>query len=194
MVSQQLRQFIAAATLATAVLTLCSAGRPMVRPFARPHAQAPVPGERTIRVFERHQQALRDSIVHSALAQVGTPYKLGGTTPEAFDCSGLIRYVYSRHYLTPPRVAAKQARIGAAIERDQLLPGDVLTFGEGGRITHVGIYVGDRKFVHASSVAGRVVVSAIDRPVAANIRPLKGARRLLVAPLSSARLSSQVRS
>jgi cell wall-associated NlpC family hydrolase len=194
MLLRQIRQSIAATALAAAVLTLCSAGRPLVQPFAGPHARGTLSGERTIRVFERHQRALRDSIVHSALAQVGTPYKLGGTTPEAFDCSGLIRYVYSRHYLTPPRVAEKQARIGSGVERDQLLPGDVLTFGAGDRVTHVGIYVGDRKFVHASSVAGRVVVSAIDRAPAPNIRPLKGARRVLVAPLSSARSLSLARS
>jgi cell wall-associated NlpC family hydrolase len=187
MVVPQIRQFATTAVLAIAVLSLCSAGRPMVRPFARPHARVTVAGERTIRVFEKHQRALRDSIVHAALAQVGTPYKLGGATPDAFDCSGLIRYVYARHYLTPPRIADRQARIGSAIERDQLLPGDVLTFGEGNRVTHVGIYVGDRKFVHASSVAGRVIVSALDRPPRANIRPLKGARRVLVVPLASAR-------
>ena len=176
---RQIRQLIAAATLATAVLALCSAGRPMVRPFARPHARAEIPGARTIRIFDEHQRALRDSIVRSALAQVGTPYKLGGATPDSFDCSGLVRYVYSQHYLTPPRIAEKQARIGSAIGRDQLLPGDVLTFGDGERVTHVGIYVGDRKFVHASSVAGRVIVSTIDRPAYANIRRLKGARRVL---------------
>ena len=193
MLVQQIRQFIAAATLAGAVLSL-SAGRPMVRPIAQPHARVAVPGERTIRVFERYQDALRDSIVHSALAQVGTPYRLGGATPDGFDCSGFVRYVYSRHYLTPPRIAEKQARIGAPIARDQLLPGDVLTFGEGDRVTHVGIYVGDRKFVHASSIAGRVVVSALDRPTAANIRPLKGARRVLVAPVASARVLSRVQS
>lgn len=187
---QLLRQFVAALLLASAVLALCSAGRPMVRPFARPHARAAVPGARTIRIFEQHQRALRDSIVRAALAQVGTPYKLGGTTPDSFDCSGLVRYVYSQHYLTPPRIAEKQARIGSAIARDELLPGDVLTFGDGDRVTHVGIYVGNRKFVHASSVAGRVIVSALDRPAYANIRPFKGARRVLVAPLASARPSS----
>jgi cell wall-associated NlpC family hydrolase len=176
---RQIRQFIAAAGLATAVLSLCSAGRPIVRPLARPHARAEIPGARTIRIFEQHQRALRDSIVRAALAQVGTPYRLGGATPDSFDCSGLVRYVFSRHYLTPPRIAEKQARIGTAIERDQLLPGDVVTFGEGQRVTHVGIYVGDRKFVHASSVAGRVVVTPLDRREHALIRPFKGARRVL---------------
>jgi cell wall-associated NlpC family hydrolase len=133
-----------------------------------------------VRAFETHQRALRDSIVRITLSQVGTPYEFGGTTPEGgFDCSGLVRFVYSRLYVTPPRTAAKQAHIGAAIRRDRLRPGDILTFGAGDSVTHIGIYVGERKFVHASSVAGRVIVSSMDRPPSELIRPLKGARRLL---------------
>lgn len=134
----------------------------------------------TVRIFEKHQLAMRDSIVRLTLAQVGTRYEFGGTTPvEGFDCSGLVRYVYSQLYLTPPRLAAKQARAGAAIRRDRLLPGDLVAFGVGDTVTHIGIYVGDRKFVHASSVAGHVIVSPMDRPPHELIKPLKGARRLL---------------
>ena len=104
----------------------------------------------------------------------------GGTTPQGgFDCSGLVSYVYAELYRTPPRLAANQARLGTAVERDAIRPGDLLTFGLGDSVTHVGIYVGDRKYVHASSVAGRVIVSPMDRPPSELIRPLKGARRLL---------------
>ena len=132
-----------------------------------------------MRAFEQHQLALRDSIVSFALAQVGTAYRHGGTTPTGgFDCSGLVQYVYSRHYLTPPRTAARQAKIGAGIRRDRLERGDILAFGRDS-VTHIGIYVGDRKFVHASSVAGRVIVSSIDRAPSVQIRPLVGARRVL---------------
>ena len=134
----------------------------------------------TVRVFEKHQLAMRDSIVRLALAQVGTRYEFGGTTPQqGFDCSGLVRYVFSELYLTPPRLAAKQARSGAPVQRDALRPGDLLTFGLGDSVTHVGIYVGNRMFVHASSVAGRVIVSPVDRPPSDLIRPLKGVRRLI---------------
>lgn len=172
--------------LASTVLLLCSA-RPPLSPRMKAHA-TPAHGnslevarrQASVRAFERHRLALRDSIVRISLAQVGIPYEHGGISPEnGFDCSGLVRYVYSRLYLTPPRTAAKQARIGAAIRRDRLRPGDILTFGVGDSVTHIGIYVGDRKYVHASSVAGRVIVSSMDRRPSERIRPLKGARRLL---------------
>lgn len=164
-----------ATVLASAVLFLGSARTPLRAPHG---ASAPRVGARVMRAFEQHQLALRDSIVSSALARVGTPYVRGGATPQGFDCSGLVQYVYSRYYLTPPRTAARQARIGAAIRRDHLRPGDILAFGRDS-VTHIGIYVGDRKFVHASSVAGRVIVSSIDRAPSVQIRPLVAARRVL---------------
>lgn len=174
----KIRQVAVATVLASAVLFLCSARAPL-----RAHhggAEAPRPGARVIRAFEQHQLALRDSIVSFALAQVGTAYVMGGTTPvSGFDCSGLVQYVYSRHHLTPPRTAARQARIGTAIRRDRLQRGDILAFGHDS-VTHIGIYVGERKFVHASSVAGRVIVSSIDRAPSLQIRPMVGARRVLV--------------
>lgn len=177
MAGHTIRQAAVATVLAGGVLFLCSARAPLrVQDDA---ARTPRIGARALRAFEQHQLALRDSIVSFALAQVGTPYILGGTTPaKGFDCSGLVQYVYARHYLTPPRTAARQARIGAPIRRDRLQRGDILTFGRDS-VTHIGIYVGDRKFVHASSVAGRVIVSSIDRPPTVLIRPMVGARRVL---------------
>lgn len=132
-------------------------------------------------VFELYQNALRDSVVRFALAQVGIRYEYGGATPsDGFDCSGLIRYVLAETFIAPPRTASQQARIGAPIRRDGLRPADLLAFGAGDSITHIGIYVGNRRFVHASSVAGRVIVSSIDRPPSRLIKPLKGARRVIL--------------
>lgn len=136
--------------------------------------------QRAMEAFERKQLALRDSIVRIAQAQLGAPYVFGGTSPtHGFDCSGLVRWVFEQVDLRSPRLAAQQARIGKPVESAGLSPGDLLTFGERDSITHVGIYIGDGRFVHASSVAGRVIVSPLDRPPHELIKPLIGARRVL---------------
>jgi cell wall-associated NlpC family hydrolase len=126
---------------------------------------------------------LRDSVVSIARAQVGKRYRSGGTTPDrGFDCSGLVKFVLESIRIELPRTAKEQSRIGAEIPRDttQLLAGDVLLFGlPKSGVSHVGIYVGNGRFVHASSVAGRVIESPIDRPPSPLIKIFKSARRVL---------------
>ena len=124
----------------------------------------------------------RDSIVALARAQIGTPYKLGGTTPgRAFDCSGLVRYVLGALKIVLPRTAAQQAAVGADVPKDttQLQPGDLLTFGKGKRVTHIGIYVGNGRYVHASTTAGRVIETSLDRTRSPLVRSWRGGRRVL---------------
>lgn len=124
---------------------------------------------------------MRDSLVALAREQVGRRYRLGGTSPRGgFDCSGLVRYVASALRISLPRTAAEQARFGLKVTPDTgaLRPGDLLAFGIG-RISHVGIYVGGGRMVHASSRAGRVIESRLD-PRFANL-PLRGARRVVLA-------------
>jgi len=133
---------------------------------------------------------LRDSIVALARAQLGTRYVLGGTTPErGFDCSGLIRYIAQALRLDVPRTANEQSRAGSAVARDvsRLRPGDLLTFGSGSRISHIGIYVGDGRFIHASTGAGRVVEARLDRKPGRGIKPWLGVRRLLADADSAVR-------
>jgi cell wall-associated NlpC family hydrolase len=133
--------------------------------------------------FSNSAQAIRDSVVQMARAQIGKRYRLGGQTPEkGFDCSGLVTYVMSALNLTLPRTAKQQAKQGLELTKDTsaLLPGDLLTFGKTKKgVSHVGIYVGEGRYIHASSVAGRVIESKIDRPFSPLIKAWKGARRLL---------------
>jgi cell wall-associated NlpC family hydrolase len=85
---------------------------------------------------------------------MGTAYRLGGTTTEGFDCSGLIQYAYAQHGISLPRVSSEQARAGEKVDRtlSALQPGDILTFSTaGGPVTHVGLYVGDGRFIHSAS-------------------------------------------
>lgn len=145
-----------------------AATRP-VRPFA---------------AFGASAYALRDSIVVSvARTAIGTRYATGGQSfDRGFDCSGLVRYVMTALHVAVPRTAAQQAGTGVAIGRDpsQLRPGDLLTFGKSSRgVSHVGIYVGNGRYVHASSVAGRVIESDIDRPAARRVKSWRGSRRVL---------------
>ena len=94
-------------------------------------------------------------VVRTALDAIGTPYRWGGTAENGFDCSGLIQYAYGQHGIVLPRTSRDQARAGNEVERAlaALAPGDILTFGAepGGRVSHVGMYVGEGKFIHSSS-------------------------------------------
>jgi len=128
--------------------------------------------------------SFRDSLVSVARAQVGTRYVLGGTTPSGFDCSGLVRYVMAALKVELPRTAAQQAQTGLEIDRDKsnLRPGDLLTFGKKGRsgVSHIGIYVGNGRYIHASSVAGRVIESDLSRTGSPLIKAWRGVRRMVI--------------
>jgi hypothetical protein len=110
------------------------------------------------------QALLRDSLVARARAQLGRRYVLGGESPErGFDCSGLVRYVLAALHLPLPRTAAQQARAGEMVPKDtaRLRPGDLLTFGRGTRVTHIGIYVGNGKMLHAPHTGDVVKIAKV---------------------------------
>ena len=99
-----------------------------------------------------------------------------------FDCSGLVRYILSALDVEIPRTARQQAVSGVAVERDtaELRPGDLLAFAVSTRrVSHVGVYIGDGRYVHASSVAGQVIESRLDRPRSPLVKDWRGARRVL---------------
>ena len=131
----------------------------------------------------------RDSIVAAARAQLGKRYVWGAETPSrGFDCSGLVKFVLSLFRLDMPRTARYQSLAGSAVEKDtaRLRPGDLLTFGRGKTVTHIGIYVGDGKFVHASTGKRRVVEAKITDSGSWFVRHWVGARRLVAAAADSA--------
>ncbi len=150
-------------------------------------AESPGPSSAVVRppsAAERaalRDQARRDSVVRIARSQLGRRYIFGGTTPSGFDCSGFTRYLMRALGYEVPRTAAQQARVGREIPKDPRLlrPGDLLTFGRGNRVTHIGVYVGDGKYIHASSGQGRIVESRLDRPASHLVRAWYGVRRLL---------------
>ena len=106
-----------------------------------------------------------NDVLFRAIGLVGTPYRYGGNTPETgFDCSGLVDYVFrDAGGVTLPRTAQEIAEIPAPhVRRGELDSGDVVLFGRGGRVDHVGIYVGRGRFVHAPNSGGTVRLDYLD--------------------------------
>lgn len=95
----------------------------------------------------------------------GGKYVWGGTSAEGFDCSGYVQYLYKKHNIKLPRTAWEQSKQGQAIERDELQRGDLLFFltdkKRGIPITHVGIYIGNGKFIHAASKKQGIIISPL---------------------------------
>ena len=105
------------------------------------------------------------TVLQKALTLLGTPYRWGGTSPEkGFDCSGLVSYVFRNSLgIELPRVSRDQAQTGELVQdKSKLNVGDLVFFGRRGRVDHVGIYVGEGRFVHAPSSGKDVMVSDLD--------------------------------
>lgn len=111
--------------------------------------------------------APRGELLLWALGLVGLPYQYGGNSPDTgFDCSGLVHYVFAHAVgLALPRSAEEIGRVGEPLRADELEPGDLVFFNTLHRpFSHVGIYLGDQRFIHAPSQGGRVeIVSMVDR-------------------------------
>lgn len=115
-----------------------------------------------------------------AVGLLGTPYRYGGTSPEGFDCSGFVSYVYSNSAgINLPHSSKAMYSVGKSVETTDLQSGDLVFFTTSGQqISHVGIYIGNRQFIHAASMSTkRVVVASLDEAYYA--KRYNGARRIL---------------
>ena len=120
-------------------------------------AEAPTPAE------PRLSTRIQD-LLSKAVTLLGTPYRWGGTSPEGgFDCSGLVGYVFRTALgMDLPRVSRDQAKAGELVsDRAALVAGDLVFFGRRGRVDHVGIYVGEGRFLHAPSTGKDVRVDTM---------------------------------
>lgn len=99
-----------------------------------------------------------------ATRMIGAPYHYGASGPASFDCSGLVQYSYAIAGVRVPRTSLEQLRAAAPIRLSDAQPGDLLFFRYDGRVSHVGIYLGDLRFVHAPSNGKQVEVASLQDP------------------------------
>ncbi|WP_433193498.1 C40 family peptidase [Nocardia sp. CA-107356] len=126
-----------------------------------PGAPAPLP-------FMAPKKSVGDIALDAAMSKLGAPYVYGAAGPNAFDCSGLVKWSYQQAGLELPRTSGEQLAAGAPISLDDLQPGDLVSFYGGG---HSGLYAGDGNVVHASTSGTPVKLAPISS------MPIAGARR-----------------
>ena len=150
---------IAVLALSAALLAACGGGE-----RTRPDNLAST-SSRDWPVLAPADPARANAVLMRAISLVGTPYRYGGNTPEGgFDCSGLVNYVFRDMLdMALPRTSRDLAALqGPRIASGQLASGDLVFFGAGGRVSHVGIYVGEGRFVHAPNSGGTVRLDRLD--------------------------------
>lgn len=110
--------------------------------------------------------AAGERAARAAVQMVGRAYRTGGASPaRGFDCSGLVQFSYARAGVRVPRSTEEQLEASRPVSRSSLRPGDLLFFDQDGRSdSHVGIYLGGGRFVHAPSSGKRVRVDRLDSP------------------------------
>ena len=95
---------------------------------------------------------------------LGKPYRFGGASPRGFDCSGLVYYSYNRAGYSVPRTSQLQYQQSLPVKLSHLQEGDLLFFRIEGKVSHVGVYLGENRFIHAPSSGKRVSIASLDNP------------------------------
>ncbi len=107
---------------------------------------------------------VNNAVVEFAIGLLGTEYRFGGQSIRGIDCSAFVQEVFSMVGIELPRTARYQAQFGTFVSRENLKPGDLLFFSTYAKFpSHVGIYIGEGKMIHASSAGGKVIISNIDK-------------------------------
>ncbi|WP_333619211.1 C40 family peptidase, partial [Dietzia sp.] len=105
-------------------------------------------------------QSKGEEVLAAGQTKIGSPYVWGATGPDSFDCSGFTSWAYQQAGISIPRTSQAQASGGTQVSRDDLQPGDLVTFYDGA--SHVGIYAGDGQVLHASTEGVPVGYSPVD--------------------------------
>jgi len=149
------------------------------RKYAQKHR---VMSNHNIKKITQDISASSKKIIDIAIQYIGTKYRWGGVKPTGFDCSGYTKYVYKKNGINIPRNSRAQSRFGQFIQKHQLVAGDLIFFDtskdKNGRVSHVGIYVGKGKFLHASGTKRQIILDTIHKPYFQN--RFKLARRVVI--------------
>jgi cell wall-associated NlpC family hydrolase len=126
--------------------------------------QPPSPGRTGDAISRQQKSALSvgEQAAVVAVRQLGVPYRYGGNTSDGFDCSGLVHYAYSKAGQVIPRTTNSLWRNLPPVAADNLRVGDLLFFNIDGKVSHVGLYLGSRRFVHAPSSGRDVTIEQLD--------------------------------
>jgi len=103
-------------------------------------------------------------LVKVATGFIGAPYRFGGSSLKGIDCSSFVQKIYGIFDIKLPRVASQQAKVGISIARENLTKGDLVFFHTNRSLGHVGIYIGNDEFVHASSRSKIVHIDSLNSP------------------------------
>lgn len=141
---------ICVAALACAVLGGCAS-----------HQAAPPEQAESYQLRVGPVTAPGEHAARTASSLVGAPYRYGGHTPDGFDCSGLVYYAYQAAGLSVPRTSKQQFRAARPIPISEARAGDLVFFRYEHKVSHVGIYLGDQRFVHAPSTGKPVSVASL---------------------------------
>ena len=103
-------------------------------------------------------------LIMNAMSLIGLSYRFGGNSPtQGLDCSGFMQYIFKRSMgITLPRTSAEMATVGQQVDRANLKPGDMVFFGAGGRVSHVGMYIGNDRFIHAPRTGRDIEITSMN--------------------------------
>ncbi len=114
---------------------------------------------------KEEEKALKQKFLEISLNFADQRYRIGGNGNGYLDCSAFVKLVYEAFGIKLPRSSMEQYQVGVPVEKEELIPGDLVFFKtRGNRISHVGIYIGDKRFIHISSSRKRVAIDSLDDP------------------------------
>ena len=168
--------------------------------FGKPHPKNPIEaleerGANPNGPFAKLNVPQRDSIIGHTRDLLGVRYRWAGINPaRGLDCSGIVKYVFAKLGIELPHRAAELAKLGGSVTKDtaEMRPGDLLVFGKGRRISHVGIYVGSGMMIHASSSSHRVVETPVVKYRPPGSLQWRGVRRVISLDTASVEVEPDV--